>query len=357
MNSVHSSVGVSTLRGGLARWMSWRSHGLPYRAILAHCSAVSLIEPWISFWSSGSGGRPPGCLGFVFMGDIVRHENESQKLVDKREFLNHNNSTSLKGLRGVVMDSSSQSAGRRFASRCACVAVRTLLAALLVMASRTVWAQSATFRPSDCRPGNQDNTCVPFIHHGAISAPTCPPGQQQTASPTWMGAYWSQPGCAQIPSAPVTPPPTSHDPQPDFTACANNINAYVLHIYGPSGLPIGANLYLADSSGWFLVSNGVRYPYTSLAGNQTFVGSSSTMIEYLQDGAYYVKAISSFWSRDNSGNWTGGYEIACSFDGSGRMVVGPHTEGYTVFSEGNLLLGSPTATPKSRGTYVLGTGR
>ncbi|SUD94263.1 Uncharacterised protein [Ralstonia mannitolilytica] len=70
-NVGHSSVGAAGLRGGLARWMRCLSHSRPYKSIFAHCSADSRIERWTSFWSSGSFGRPPGCLGLVSMPRIV----------------------------------------------------------------------------------------------------------------------------------------------------------------------------------------------------------------------------------------------------------------------------------------------
>lgn len=213
--------------------------------------------------------------------------------------------------------------------------------------------------PSDCKPGRQDNTCVAFINHAAIPAPVCPDDQRTITPAHWMGAYWSQPQCGSRDRPPTQPGgnPPPHNPQPDITACANNINAYVLHTYGPTGFPIGANLYLADNNGWYLVNNGVRYPYTSLSSNQSYVGGANTMIEYLQDGTYVVKAISSYWARDGDGNFVGGYEISCSFDANGQMLIGPHTEGYTVFTDSNLYQGNPAATPKSNGTYRVGTGQ
>ncbi|WP_186094256.1 hypothetical protein [Burkholderia gladioli] len=233
---------------------------------------------------------------------------------------------------------------------------------LLALVSGSLFAgmvPDAHAGPSDCKPGRQDNTCVAFINHAAIPAPVCPAGQATITPAKWLGTYWSQPACDQpgrIPTQPGGNPP-AHNSQPDITACANNINAYVLHTYGPTGFPIGANLYLADNNGWYLVNNGVRYPYTSLSANQSYVGGSNTMIEYSQDGTYVVKAISSYWARGGDGNFLGGYEISCSFDANGQMLAGPHTEGYTVFTDSNLYQGNPAATPKSNGTYRAGTGQ
>ncbi|MBJ9711325.1 hypothetical protein [Burkholderia gladioli] len=233
---------------------------------------------------------------------------------------------------------------------------------LLALVSGSLFAgmvPNAHAGPSDCKPGRQDNTCVAFINHAAIPAPVCPAGQRTTTPAQWMGAFWSQPLCDQPGRFPTQPGgnPPAHNSQPDVTACANNINAYVLHTYGPTGFPIGANLYLADSNGWYLVNNGVRYPYTSLSSNQSYVGGSNTMIEYLQGSTYVVKAISSYWARGGDGNFVGGYEISCSFDANGQMLAAPHTEGYTVFTDSNLYQGNPAATPKSNGTYRVGTGQ
>jgi hypothetical protein len=74
----HSSLGAEGWRGDLVRWMSCRSHSRPFSSIFAHCSAVSRMERWTSFWLSGSFGRPPGCLGFVSMSRIV-HEKTNHK--------------------------------------------------------------------------------------------------------------------------------------------------------------------------------------------------------------------------------------------------------------------------------------